>query len=438
MIVNEQLSQGEGPTSLIRTQHIPTVIETSPQLQNISNTYRKTRTGTKRIGIRIPQSNVPTSVVDEAITKEMHDGLGTATTTASSLEAEKGSGSPIQARPERLSNLPNEPPLGEGNTSRSGEGKDEEASLDKEDSPKQGRMIKEIDENENVNLVKSSKQGEAHEIVGHRIKSDDTKVVDFSTASPQKDNDEITLIETLVNIKKSATKDKGKAIMQGFKPPKKIKKKEMIQISLDEEIAQRFYEEETMESIRNFVPMESEGQIADSNAGEESSKEGESLKRPAEEELGQEQQKKQKKIIRVGNITEVHQLFVDMIKAFDIEDLVKLWSLVKERFSSSNPNKDKEIALWIELKRLFEPDEDDELWKFKSLELIWRLYDLCGMHNISIRDGQDIFMLVEKEYPLSRGVLLMMLVQKIQVDEHNEMAEEFQRKIFMQAERPRK
>ncbi|GJR39586.1 hypothetical protein Tco_1215270, partial [Tanacetum coccineum] len=31
-------------------------------------------------------------------------------------------GSLVQARPERLSNLPNEPPLGEGNTSRSGEG----------------------------------------------------------------------------------------------------------------------------------------------------------------------------------------------------------------------------------------------------------------------------------------------------------------------------
>nr|GEX67254.1 hypothetical protein [Tanacetum cinerariifolium] len=66
------------------------------------------------MGIRIPQSNVPSSVANEAITKEMHDGLVRATTTASSLEAEQGSGdSSIQAWPERLSNLPNEPPLGE-------------------------------------------------------------------------------------------------------------------------------------------------------------------------------------------------------------------------------------------------------------------------------------------------------------------------------------
>nr|GEU80839.1 leucine-rich repeat protein [Tanacetum cinerariifolium] len=75
---------------------------------------------------------------------------------------------------------------------------------------------------------------------------------------------------------------------------------------------------------------------------------------------------------------------------------VKLWSLVKERFSSSNLTKDKEIALWVDLKRLFKPDEDDELWKFEFFELIWRLYDLCGVHHISTRDGQDIFMLVEK------------------------------------------
>nr|GEX66619.1 retrovirus-related Pol polyprotein from transposon TNT 1-94 [Tanacetum cinerariifolium] len=98
------------------------------------------------------------------------------------------------------------------------------------------RIIKEIDEDENVNLVKSSKQWEAHKTARHRMESDDT--------IPQKANNEITLAETSVNIKISATKDKGKAIIQESEPPNKIKKKEMMQISLDEEIAQRFYKEE--------------------------------------------------------------------------------------------------------------------------------------------------------------------------------------------------
>ncbi|GJU93153.1 putative ribonuclease H-like domain-containing protein [Tanacetum coccineum] len=232
MIVNEQLSSGEGPTSLFGTQHTPTVIETSLQLQNLYITYRKTRNRTRRMGIRIPQSNFLSSVTNDAITKEMHDGLGRATTTASSLEAEQGSGnifktqtkatssrlssprtsseggpwchvtmggSSVQARPERLSNLPNEPPLGKGNTSRSGEGSmqllelmdictklsGKVTTLENELSSKEvvhnkalitltkrGRMIEETDEDENVNLVKSSKQGEAHDTVGHRMESD--------------------------------------------------------------------------------------------------------------------------------------------------------------------------------------------------------------------------------------------------------------------------
>nr|GEV04365.1 hypothetical protein [Tanacetum cinerariifolium] len=43
---------------------------------------------------------------------------------------------------------------------------------------------------------------------------------------------------------RSITKDKGKGIMQETKLPKKIKKREMIQLSLDEELAQKLYAEE--------------------------------------------------------------------------------------------------------------------------------------------------------------------------------------------------
>ncbi|GKE47143.1 hypothetical protein Tco_1478401 [Tanacetum coccineum] len=53
----------------------------------------------------------------------------------------------------------------------------------------------------------------------------------------------------------------------------------------------------------------------------------------------------------------------DMLKIFDRDDLVMLWNLVKERFSSTEPTHDKERVLWVELKRLFEPNTDDTLWK---------------------------------------------------------------------------
>ncbi|GJX82320.1 hypothetical protein Tco_0331801 [Tanacetum coccineum] len=66
------------------------------------------------------------------------------------------------------------------------------------------------------------------------------------------------------------------------------------------------------------------------------------------------------KIIRVGNHTEVHHFFDDMLKSFDRDDLVMLWSLVNEKFNSTEPTDDKEREIWIELKRLFEPYIDDE------------------------------------------------------------------------------
>ncbi|GKA48174.1 hypothetical protein Tco_0741132 [Tanacetum coccineum] len=66
-----------------------------------------------------------------------------------------------------------------------------------------------------------------------------------------------------------------------------------------------------------------------------------------------------------------------------------------------------------------------------------RLYDTCGVHHVSTKDGIDIYMLVEKEYPLSRGVLTQMLAAKLLVEQNNEMSRELLRKIFMMAERPR-
>nr|GEW34949.1 hypothetical protein [Tanacetum cinerariifolium] len=71
------------------------------------------------------------------------------------------------------------------------------------------------------------------------------------------------------------------------------------------------------------------------------------------------------KIIRVGGITEAYQSFEDMLKGFDREDLVTLWRLVKEKFNSVVPSVDKEKTLWVELKRLFEQDAEDVMWKLQ-------------------------------------------------------------------------
>nr|GFD28954.1 hypothetical protein [Tanacetum cinerariifolium] len=51
--------------------------------------------------------------------------------------------------------------------------------------------------------------------------------------------------------------------------------------------------------------------------------------------------------------------FVDMLKHFDREVLNQLWTLVKETLSIRQATNDKEKELWVELKRLYEPDVED-------------------------------------------------------------------------------
>ncbi|GKE22256.1 hypothetical protein Tco_1433768 [Tanacetum coccineum] len=89
---------------------------------------------------------------------------------------------------------------------------------------------------------------------------------------------------------------------------------------------------------------------------------------------------------------EAYKIFVKMLKKFDRDDLVKLWDLVKERFSTTKPTDDKEKELWVELKRLFEPDNDDILWKLERYmhdPFVWRLYDICSVHHVSSVKGHE-------------------------------------------------
>ncbi|GKA24219.1 hypothetical protein Tco_0710252 [Tanacetum coccineum] len=51
--------------------------------------------------------------------------------------------------------------------------------------------------------------------------------------------------------------------------------------------------------------------------------------------------------------------------------------------------------------------------------LVWRLYDTCGVHHVSSVRGHDIFMLVEKDYPLSKGVLMLMCAYKLDLDDNH-------------------
>nr|GFA02640.1 ribosome biogenesis protein BMS1/TSR1, AARP2CN [Tanacetum cinerariifolium] len=71
-----------------------------------------------------------------------------------------------------------------------------------------------------------------------------------------------------------------------------------------------------------------------------------------------------------------------------------------------------------ELKRLSEHDFEDQLWTHNQNlmhdPLDWILYDTCGVHHVFTKD-QEIFMLVERDYPLRRGLAIVMICNKLQV-----------------------
>ncbi|GKD42406.1 hypothetical protein Tco_1267051 [Tanacetum coccineum] len=100
-----------------------------------------------------------------------------------------------------------------------------------------------LEQKEPTELVEDFGSGENGE------KDVSTANVPVSTAGAEVSTvstDVSTAVESLVCIRRSAEKrkDKGKAIMTEPEPPKKIKKKVQVQMSLDEELAQEFHEEE--------------------------------------------------------------------------------------------------------------------------------------------------------------------------------------------------
>nr|GFA28622.1 copia protein [Tanacetum cinerariifolium]GFA42203.1 copia protein [Tanacetum cinerariifolium] len=161
-------------------------------------------------------------------------------------------------------------------------------------------------------------------------------------------------------------------------------------------------------------------------------------KRVADETLLQESFKK---LRAAENMLEIVLVPEFKVEALQVKYPIIDWEIyTEEKFSSAVPSVDEKKALWVELKRLFEPDENDVLWKlqrYMHAPLTWKLYTDCEVHHVSSTRGHDIFMLTEKDYPLSNAFMILMLSGKLQVKEDNEMDRDLVMKIFMDANKPK-
>nr|GFA86792.1 hypothetical protein [Tanacetum cinerariifolium] len=99
-----------------------------------------------------------------------------------------------------------------------------------------------------------------------------------------------------------------------------------------------------------------------------------------------------------------------------------------------------EAKLWVKLKRLYEPNDEDQLWthtqNLMHAPVEWKLYDLCRVHQVTSKD-KEIFMLVEKDYPLRKGLTIVMICYKLQVGNYSQMANDLILKIYKIASTPR-
>ncbi|GJX16041.1 hypothetical protein Tco_0216873, partial [Tanacetum coccineum] len=138
-------------------------------------------------------------------------------------------------------------------------------------------------------------------------------------------------------------------------------------------------------------------------------------------------------IIRADGKSQMYMFFSQMLKNFDREDLEDLYKLVKAKFESTKPVEDLDLLLWGDLKTMFEPHVEDAVWRnqqaYKVLD--WKLYDSCGVHSLRMQHMQ-IYMLVEKKYPLAPLTLSMMLEKKLNIDYESEMAYQLLKFIIKQ------
>nr|GEX97747.1 hypothetical protein [Tanacetum cinerariifolium] len=82
------------------------------------------------------------------------------------------------------------------------------------------------------------------------------------------------------------------------------------------------------------------------------------------------------------------------------------------------------------------PDEVPKEKNFMHAPVEWKLYDSCGVHHVTPKD-KEIFMLVEKDYPPRKGLALVMISYKLQVENYSQMANDLILKIYKITNSPR-
>ncbi|GJV14864.1 hypothetical protein Tco_1360187, partial [Tanacetum coccineum] len=310
------------------------------------------------------------------------------------------------------------------------------------DAKIQGRHEHDMEFNFDLDVAKDVSTAKIVSTTGAAVTT--ASVVAVSTASPTRrvsTTDDINMAETLVYIRKSATKDKAAVRLQvELKEEERqmivkvheaaisfnIEEWEDIQarVKADEELAQRLQAEERemyteAEQARMLVELINQRKryFAAQRA------KGRRNKPPTQ---AQQRTFMSNYIKHMGGYT------LQQLRGCSFDDIKTLFETTMRKVNTFVPIESEVDRAVPELaagssKRDAEEELDQESSKRQKT-----------VHHVFIKKGIDIYMLVEKEYPLSGGTLTLMLVAKLLVDQDNKISRELLRKIFMQVERPRR
>nr|GEY26456.1 putative ribonuclease H-like domain-containing protein [Tanacetum cinerariifolium] len=134
------------------------------------------------------------------------------------------------------------------------------------------------------------------------------------------------------------------------------------------------------------------------------------------------------KIIRSDDTHQLYVSFLTLLRNFNKEDLEALWSLAKQRISTTKPKNFSNDFLLVTLGAMFEkPYIHAQIWKNQrsvhgpAKFMGWKLLESCGVQIITFTTTQ-LILLVEKKYPLTRFTLDKMLnVVRLEVKEESEV-----------------
>ncbi|GJX16754.1 hypothetical protein Tco_0217586 [Tanacetum coccineum] len=295
-----------------------------------------------------------------------------------------------------------------------------------EDSSKQGRKISQIDEDPIISLVQDEEETPLKIIEEHG--SGEKSEMEISIASPLKVTKDST-VEAHVYTRRKA-KDKGKAIMEEPTTLKKVKKRTQVQLSMDEELARKMEEEERAKfnAEQEARALQEEEERLNLEAAWKLQKQlDERQQVPTEATQSKGIDWNDPSVLR-HHVLKNKPVLIAQARRNMITYLKNQGGSEVEK-GSSKPSKretlkysgrrdgckedvkpdqfedhsleEKELILWGDLRTMFDPDKQDEIWKNQ--------------------ENWKINMLVKKKYPLKKEILEKMINLKLQAEEESTM-----------------